>query len=116
MKKAFFGLALLVVLCVGFVGCNGGGSQEEAEEVPTAWQFHTDQPKAFEGQRTCPVCGGQPIKEEFYADTDAGRVYFDKQACVEEFKGNEDQYLQKLRQGAAGQMGGEGSGGQQGGQ
>ena len=111
MKKAILGLAVLVVLCVGFVGCNGGASQEEAEEVPTAWQFHKDQPKAFEGQRTCPVCGQQPIKEEFYKDTDAGRVYFDKQECADEFEGNEQQYMQKLRQGASAQMTGEVGGG-----
>ena len=103
MKYIGVGLSVLVVAGIMAVGCGAGGS-EAPKTNPTALQFHPKKAKFFEGQRECPVCGQQPIKEQFHVDTDAGRVYFDKEKCVQQFTQNEEEYLQKVRQQARQQM------------
>ena len=51
-----------------------------------------DPPQA---QAVCPVLGGH-INKNVYADYRGKRVYFCCPGCVDPFKKNPDQYLQKL--------------------
>ena len=101
MRRILIALAVVTVLCGALVGCGGEGDGEMDENaglVPAAMEFQDGAEKFYHGQMTCPVCDGKPIKEELYADTKGGRLYFDKQECVDEFKNNKQKYIEEYNQ------------------
>jgi len=97
---------ILGILCVGLVafvaaGCEKSGSDSDGQTQPQgrpAMSFQDGAKNYDDMQFVCPVCGKEGLKQELHVDTDQGRVYFDKQECMEEFKGNEQKYLQKYQQ------------------
>ena len=107
-RRIVIALAVAALVFVALPGCGGNGSGGEEEETATAYQFHPDTPKLFLGQQKCPVCDGEPIKEEFYSDVDGQRLYFDKKECKEKFDSNQSEYMQKFQQDMQKQMGGGG--------
>jgi len=52
------------------------------------------QPKS---QATCPVLGGN-INKNVYVDYKGKRIYFCCPGCIEVFKKNPEQYLEKLKE------------------
>ena len=99
MKRQFLIVAVGIValLAAGFVGC-GGDSGPQTSGPPIADSFDDGAPKLLPMQEECPVCGSTPIKQEFYVDRRSGRVYFNKQECVDKFKQNPDQYMKKIHE------------------
>ena len=98
MRHVFIALAIATVLCLGTTGCGkeestagtGHGQKDEAAE------FDDGADKYFREQMECPVCGGKPIKPDFYVDTEKGRIYFDKKECATKFENNRAEYQKKL--------------------
>lgn len=99
MKKLLC-VAIIAMLCAGFVGCQkqGSSSSVQQSDLPAmAGNFQDDHHAYWGGQKTCPVCGQEPIKPKFHADADQGRIYFDKKECVQKFKENSEKYIKKLK-------------------
>lgn len=100
IKKLAVGAVALVLAASVFVGCggdgNGGAPGTKTGVANIAMEFDDDAKKFFPYQQKCPVDGGT-IKQEFHADVNGKRVYFDKQECVDKFKQNQDEYLPELR-------------------
>jgi len=96
------------VLLFALAGCEEGPSQEVPEQlgVTAAIDISDGTQKWYDGQMTCPVCGGQPISGEHYVDLPGGRLYFDKAECKQKFQENQEQYLQEYSQKVQQQMGG----------
>ena len=85
------------VLCLGLfavmVGCEDSGPGADGASVPVmAWTIEDGADKYAPQQDKCPVCGGRPIKAEFYTEIDGKRLYFDKQECVQKYEENPDEY------------------------
>lgn len=98
MRKLVHCLAIITALSAVFVGCGGqGGGQKGQPETKVALEFKDGSQKYYPVQSTCPVCQGKPIKKDLYADTEQGRIYFDKQECVQKFKDNKAEYLQDFQ-------------------
>lgn len=106
MRKVILAGVLLALVCVGIMGCEKGGTAPQGEEIPTAVQFKDGTEKYFLYQHKCPVCGGEPISADYFADTQKGRVYFDKQECLDEFNANKEEVLKKLEKQIDETMGG----------
>lgn len=101
MVRSPLALAAVAVLAFTLAGCGQGGSSQVGEPTkgnPAAAQLRDTAPNWYDGQMKCPVCGGQPLKKEHYADVQGGRVYMDKEECVQEFKQDKEKYMQKLRE------------------
>jgi len=87
---------VLFVLVAGvgmavFAGC-GPGNDGRGDQI-FASEIQDGAEKYDRSQYACPVCEGQPISGEYYAEVDGKRIYFDQQSCMEQFKENPDQYL-----------------------
>jgi len=110
MKKLLSSIAL-ILLVAGLAGCDSGTptgpDPGEGGRPVTAADIEDDTNKYLDTQKACPVCGGTPIKGEYYVDLPQGRVYFDKQECRNEFEQNQDQYLQEWHQRLTEQQAGE---------
>jgi YHS domain-containing protein len=89
--------AAIGLLTVSAIGCGEkGNSDQQATGKPTmAYEFRDDAPKYYSQQRTCPVCGGQPIKEDVHVTHQGKRIYFDKEECATEFEENPEKYIQQ---------------------
>jgi len=99
MRTMLIGTVVALLLCVGVIGCGQEDTVEAKQEAPpNAASFQDDERPFYDMQMECPVCGGQPIKQELHADTDEGRVYFDKQECVDKFQQNPDQHMKKFKE------------------
>ena len=91
---------VLMVLAAGFgmavfAGCGGPGNEGRGDQV-FASEINDGAPKYSRSQYACPVCDGQPIKGEYYAEVDGKRIYFDQQSCVGKFEQNPNQYLEDM--------------------
>ena len=99
--KSWKTVVLVIVLVFAFTGC-GNDSGGSAETANMAGQIEDEANKFNPRQTKCPVCGGTPIKADFYHDTNRGRIYFDKEECLNEFKQNPEEalraYTDKLMQ------------------
>ena len=102
MKKLF--IAMIAVALVGgtFIGCKkGGGSADtsgpSAKAPKPALTIKDGAKKFFRFQGTCPVCG-KPISGDFYADTDNGRIYFDKKECQSKFKEDPEKFIKQFKE------------------
>ena len=98
MKKFLPITIVLALCCLITVSCEKGGTAPEGKEITTAVQFKDGADKYFMYQHKCPVCDGEPIEEDYYADTERGRVYFDKEECRDKFKANSEKFLKKLNE------------------
>jgi len=93
--------ALLAVVFVGMVGLIVAGCESKkspkpvTKSFPPAYSLSTEVKALFPNQIKDPV-NDEPINAQFYVDVDGMRVYFSCQESVEEFKKNQDKYLQKL--------------------
>jgi len=96
------------VLLSALAGCGEAPSDQVSDDlgVKAAIDISDGTQKWYDGQMTCPVCGGQPISEEHYVDLQGGRLYFDKAECKDKFEQNQDQYLEEYRQKVQRQMSG----------
>lgn len=108
MRRIIVGLAIIALSYGALVGCGGEGGKQDVQTPTTAIEIQDDHRAYYDMQEECPVCGGRPIKQEFHADTDKGRIYFDKKQCVDKFNENRDQYLKKFGQQVQNQMPGVG--------
>ena len=64
--------------------------------MPTmAYNFRDGAPKYYDEQKACPVCGGEPIKEDIHAEYQMKRIYFDKDECAQKFQESPQEYIQK---------------------
>jgi len=86
---------VLALLSFSFVGCGeDSAAGEGGSEMPTmAYNFRDGAPKYYDEQKACPVCGGQPIKEDVYVDHQMKRIYFDKEQCAKTFEENPQKYI-----------------------
>lgn len=96
MKKRV-GAAVMLVLIAGlgaalFSGCGGVGNEGRGEQV-FASEIEDGAEKYDRSQYNCPVCEGQPIVGDYYAEVDGKRIYFDKKECETKFKENPDRYV-----------------------
>ena len=111
-------IAILVVsamLCIGVLGCGGEQQTNSAEktkpgagggppDVTTAADLAQEQDvqPLRQMQMNCIVCGERPLKGDFHADVNAGgrsgRLYFDKQGCLDKFQENTQKYLERMGQ------------------
>lgn len=99
MRKFLVGVAVAVLLCVGLMGCEPeSGVEAKQEAPPNAASFKDDQRAFYDMQMECPVCGGQPIKQEFNVDTNEGRVYFDKQECQDKFEQDQQKHMKAYKE------------------
>ncbi len=98
-RMAIIALFALAV-CFTFAGCgeDESGATASTQGPPVADTLEEDAFAFWGGQKECPVCGGTPIKAEHHVNVEAGRIYFDKAECVEEFKNNKQKYLSELSQ------------------
>jgi YHS domain-containing protein len=97
-RKLLFLPVIALGLCLLLAGCGGGqGNEGEPKGHLVAGGIGDGASPAAAAQAECPVCGS-PIKAEFYADTDNGRVYFDKKECVQQWMDNPDAYRDKLEE------------------
>ena len=94
-------LAATVTFCLA--GCGQSAYEDTSSGIQFAATIEDGANKWNPNQNKCPVCEGQPIKGEFYVDTDNGRVYFDKQECVDKFKDDPQKFLQQQQQQMRGQ-------------
>ncbi len=106
MRKVLLAGVVLALICVGMAGCEKGGTAPEGEEISTAVQIKDGADKYFMYQHKCPVCGSEPISGDYYADTEKGRIYFDKQECLDEFNSNKEEVIKKLEKQIDETMGG----------
>jgi len=85
----------LGMIALGTVGCGQDSSSGgNGSDMPTmAYNFRDGAPKYYDEQKACPVCGGQPIKEDIYVDHQMKRIYFDKKECATTFEENPQQYI-----------------------
>ena len=87
-------LVTLALLSLSFVGCGQEAADSGSSDMPTmAYNFRDGAPKFYDEQKTCPVCGGEPIKEGIYATYQGKRVYFDKEECATKFEESPEQYI-----------------------
>ena len=99
MKKGAIALVACVLVGSIVAGCGGQGPEDSSSGTsPAAMQFQDDAKKYYEAQTECPVCGETPIKKNLYVDTDGGRIYMDKEACVDAFKNDKQKFLQKFEE------------------
>ena len=95
---------ILAVLLVGAIGimavsCGSGSSDDDSGKgiVREAASIQDGAEKYDNMQMECPVCGGKPIKGEFYADVDGKRIYFDKESCMNDFKQDPQTHLKAYK-------------------
>lgn len=95
MRRTFAtGLSLVLALtCLWLVGCGGGGAGGGDKVEGVAFLLEDGATKYFKHQAWCPVCNGQGLHENYYADVDNRRIYFDKEECMKKFKNNQSEYL-----------------------
>jgi len=115
MKRTFGILVLAAVLCLGVMGCGGEQQSSSAKktkpgagggppDVTTAADLAQEQDAQPINpmQMNCIVCGERPLKGDLHADVTVGnqrgRLYFDKQECLDEFEQNQQKYLDRLTQ------------------
>lgn len=112
MKRILLVCVVAVLALGAYASCQKQSGSGDGGKV-TAAQLQGDVEPYFLYQHQCPVCGGEPIKQQFKADIDGKRVYFDKQECVQKWKNNTSKYKKKLDQHATDTMTGGGGGGSQ---
>ena len=107
MKKMLLVAALVVGLSMtAFVGCKKSSDvSSKGDDAPPAITFQDGAQKFFDYQYECPVDGGKPLDPDLYVDVDGKRIYFDSQECVDEFKNNQEEYVQKLEEQVESTMG-----------
>lgn len=115
MKNKLAVLVVSAALCVSVLGCGGeqqASSGKKAKrgpaggppDVTTAAQLAQDQDaEPLEAmQMNCIVCGERPLKGDIHADISMGnrrgRLYFDKQECLDKFQEDKQKYLQRMGQ------------------
>lgn len=94
-------IVALTGLVAGFAaGCGGSGSDMASGEPEgrPAIALEPDQNHYYDYQFRCPVCGKEGLKAEFHAETDQGRIYFDRQECMQTFKQDAQKYLKQYQQ------------------
>ena len=113
MKGRIAILVFSAVLCMGLLGC--GGEQQTSStkktkpgpgggppDVTTAAELAKgqDAQPVRPMQMNCFVCGERPLKADIHADISmgggSGRIYFDKQECLDKFENNKKKYLQRM--------------------
>lgn len=98
-RTALLAAVVALALAFGMVGC--GDSEADMEEETggfvAAMDLDDNAPEYYPAQSLCPVCGGKPIKKDFYVETNKGRIYFDKKECEETFKGDKDKYMKEFQ-------------------
>ncbi|GJM23830.1 MAG: hypothetical protein DHS20C16_02450 [Phycisphaerae bacterium] len=77
----------------------GIGDHKHGYQGAHAASGHTTPPSTSNDEQTkCPIMGGE-IDPEVFADYRGGRVYFCCPPCIEKFKADPDQYIDKLPKG-----------------
>ena len=100
MKKLLVGIFAVALLGAVLTGCkqgnngSGGGGDAKAAAGP-AISIKDGAKKYDKYQGNCPVCGKGPISPDYYADTDNGRIYFDREQCMKKFKEDPQKYLEE---------------------
>ncbi len=98
---------LIIAVCVSLgmialsaMGCGKQSSGEgtKSDRPTMAYDFRDGAAHYYEEQKTCPVCGGQPIKEGVYATYQGKRIYFDKEECADKFESSPQEYIQKWQE------------------
>ena len=110
MTRLAIAAVVAAALAFACVGCGESAYEDTGSGIQFAATIEDGADKYNPNQNRCPVCGEQPIKGEFYADTEQGRVYFDKQECADKFKDDPQKYLKQMQQKMRGAYGPQGGG------
>jgi YHS domain-containing protein len=94
MRKVLLGMLVLAAVLPLVSGCG----QETAGQGETVYaeEFEDGAENYLDLQQSCPVCGGNPIKQKLHAELEGKRVYFDGKECVKKFKKNPSRFKRKL--------------------
>jgi len=94
MRKVFVLSVLCAVLIMPMLcGCGGPGNEGRGDQV-FASEIQDGAEKYDRSQYNCPVCQGQPIVADYYAEVDGKRIYFDSEECEQKFKENPEEYVE----------------------
>jgi len=90
------GMVLAIFVFAATAGCGGSSQGLPGTTYRMAAKIDDGAQKYFEHQRRCPVCGEKGLVAGQYVEVDGKRVYLDSEACKQEFKKNQSQYLGKM--------------------